>query len=53
MQLHLGEIATKVTPGGHAVLILDQAGRLGDKNFKVHTIKCALEIRTPVGEERP
>jgi Winged helix-turn helix/DDE superfamily endonuclease len=26
MQLHLHEIATKVTPGAHAVLILDQAG---------------------------
>ena len=26
MQLHLDEIATKVTPGAHAVLILDQAG---------------------------
>ena len=26
MQLHLDEIATKVTPGAHAILILDQAG---------------------------
>src|SRR5258707_1628353 len=26
MQLHLDEIATKVTPGVHAVVVLDQAG---------------------------
>ena len=26
MNLHLAEIATEVTPGAHAVLILDQAG---------------------------
>ncbi len=26
MQLHLDEIATKVTPGAHAILVLDQAG---------------------------
>jgi hypothetical protein len=26
MQLHLDEIATKVTPGAHAVVVLDQAG---------------------------
>ena len=26
MQLHLDEIATKVTPGAHAVLLVDQAG---------------------------
>jgi len=28
MQLHLDEIATKVCPGAHAILILDQAGWL-------------------------
>jgi DDE superfamily endonuclease len=26
MQLHLDEIATKVTPGAHAIVLLDQAG---------------------------
>src|SRR5215475_6056029 len=26
MQLHLDEIATKVTPGAHAVVVLNQAG---------------------------
>ena len=34
MQLHLDEIATKVTPGAHAVLILDQAGWHGAKDLK-------------------
>jgi len=35
MQLHLNEIATKVTPGAHAILILDQAGWHGAKTLKV------------------
>ena len=34
-QLHLDEIATKVTPGAHAILILDQAGWHGAKDLKV------------------
>ena len=34
MQLHLDEIATKVTPGAHAILILDQAGWHGAKDLK-------------------
>jgi hypothetical protein len=34
MQLHLNEIATKVTPGAHAILILDQAGWHGAKGLK-------------------
>ena len=34
MQLHLDEIATKVTPGAHAVLVLDQAGWHGAKDLK-------------------
>src|SRR4030081_2729397 len=34
MQLHLDEIATKVPPGAHAVLILDQAGWHGAKDLK-------------------
>jgi hypothetical protein len=34
MQLHLDEIATKVTPGAHAVLILDQAGWHGAKDLR-------------------
>ena len=35
MQLHLDEIATKVTPGGHAIVLLDQAGWHGAKALKV------------------
>src|SRR5262245_25793011 len=35
MQLHLDEIATKVTPGAHAIVILDQAGWHGAKNLEV------------------
>ena len=35
MQLHLDEIATKVTPGALAILILDQAGWHGAKDLKV------------------
>src|SRR5215208_1617488 len=35
MQLHLDEIATKVSPGAHAVLVLDQAGWHGAKDLKV------------------
>ena len=32
MQLHLDEIATKVIPGTHAIVLLDQAGWHGKKN---------------------
>ena len=35
MQLHLDEIATKVTPGAHAIVLLDQAGWRGGKVLKV------------------
>jgi hypothetical protein len=35
MQLHLEEIATKVAPGAHAILILDQAGWHGAKGLMV------------------
>ena len=35
MQLHLDEIATKVSPGAHAILLLDQAGWHGAKILKV------------------
>jgi len=35
MQLHLNEIATKITPGAHAILLLDQAGWHGAKALKV------------------
>jgi hypothetical protein len=35
MQLHLDEIATKVTPGAHAVVVLDQAGWHKSQALKV------------------
>jgi hypothetical protein len=35
MQLHLDEIATKVEPGAHAILILDQAGWHGAKQLRI------------------
>jgi hypothetical protein len=35
MQRHLNEIATKVTPGAHAILIFDQAGWHGAKILNV------------------
>src|SRR6516225_5357009 len=35
MQLHLDEIATKITPGAHAILLLDQAGWHRAKALKV------------------
>jgi hypothetical protein len=37
MQLHLDEIATKVAPGAHAILILDQAGWHGAKELRIPT----------------
>jgi hypothetical protein len=35
MQLHLNEIAARVTAGAHAILILDQAGWHGAKDLKI------------------
>jgi hypothetical protein len=35
MQLHLDKIATKVTPGAQAIVLLDQAGWHGAKILKV------------------
>jgi hypothetical protein len=35
MQLHLDEIATKVSPRAHAIVLLDQAGWHGAKILKV------------------
>ena len=37
MQLHLDEIAARVTAGAHAILILDQAGWHGAKDLKIPT----------------
>ena len=35
MQLHLDEVAARVTVGAHAILILDQAGWHGAKELKI------------------
>jgi hypothetical protein len=35
MQLHHDEITTKVAPGAHAILILDQAGWHGAKQLRI------------------
>jgi hypothetical protein len=37
MQLHLDEIATKVAPAAHAILMLDQAGRHVAKQLRLPT----------------
>lgn len=49
MQLHLNEIASKVSPGAHAIVILDQAGWHGAKELKVpHNISLMpLPPRSP------
>ena len=49
MQLHLNEIASKVSPGAHAILILDQFGWHGAKELKVpHNISLIpLPPRSP------
>ncbi len=35
VDIHLDEIAIRVTPGAHAILILDQAGWHGAKDLKL------------------
>ena len=44
MQLHLDEIATKVTPGAHAIVLLDQAGWHGAKALKVPSNISLLQL---------
>jgi hypothetical protein len=44
MQLHLDEIATKITPGAHAILLLDQAGWHGAKVLKVPSNISLLQL---------
>ena len=47
MQLHLDEIATKITPGAHAILLLDQAGWHGAKDLKVPSNILQVPPRAP------
>ncbi|HEU4958706.1 MAG TPA: IS630 family transposase [Sphingomicrobium sp.] len=44
MQLHLDEIATKITPGAHALLLLDQAGWHGAQALKVPSTISLLPL---------
>src|SRR5262249_11926049 len=44
MQLHLDEIATKVTLGAHAIILLDQAGWHGAKALKVPNNISLLQL---------
>ena len=44
MQLHLDEIATRVTAGAHAILILDQAGWHGAKELKIPSNISLLQL---------
>src|SRR3989454_7266946 len=44
MQLHLDEIATKIAPGAHAILLLDQAGWHGAKALKVPNNISLLQL---------
>jgi hypothetical protein len=44
MQLHLDEIATKITPGAHAILLLDQAGWHGAKALKAPSSISLLQL---------
>ena len=44
MQLHSDEIATKIAPGAHAILLLDQAGWHGAKALKVPNNISLLQL---------
>src|SRR6267154_882253 len=44
MQLHLDEIATKIAPGAHAILLLDQAGWHGAKALQVPNNISLLQL---------
>ena len=50
MQLHLDEIATKVTPGAHAIVLLDQAGWHGGKVLKVPSNISLMPLPPPAPE---
>src|SRR6516162_3967722 len=47
MQLHLDEIATKVTSGAHAIVLLDQAGWHGTKMLKVPSNMSLMPLPRP------
>ena len=53
MQLHLDEIAARVTAGAHAILILDQAGWHGAKDLKIPTNLSLLPLPPRAPELNP
>jgi transposase len=52
-KLHLDEIATKVTPGAHAILILDQAGWHGAKDLEAPKTSRSCRCRRVHQELNP
>jgi len=55
MQLHLDEIATKISPGTHAMVLLDQAGvarRQSPQGSKQHLAVAAPATRTQTQRPR-
>ena len=53
MQLHLDEIAARVTAGAHAILILDQAGWHGAKDLEFPTNLSLLPLPPRAPELNP
>ena len=53
MQLYLDEIATKATPGAHAILLLDQAGWHGAAALKVPSNISLLPLPSRSPELNP
>jgi DDE superfamily endonuclease len=45
MQLHLDEIGKRVSPGAHAILILDQAGWHGANDLKIPVHAAELAVK--------
>src|SRR5262249_48733462 len=45
MQLHLDEIATKITPGAHAILLLDQPGGMAPRPSRFQTTSRSCSFR--------
>jgi hypothetical protein len=54
VQLHLDEIATKVTPGAHAIILLDQAGWHGTKRSRSQATSrcCHAAARTTTQRQK-
>jgi hypothetical protein len=53
MQLHLDEIATKIIPGAHAIVLLDQAGWHGDPQGSKQHLALAAPATPRARTQRP